>query len=204
MRSDNLVPMGFTSEKIPKGTHMCLVFSSEEERLDSLLKFLLSGLKNNERCSCFTENLKEQDLRDFLEDNGINYAEKKEIDGIQLSGTNEVYFPEGSFNPDTMLNLLSNFYTESNDLGFHSARVIGEMEPRIETIPGGDRLLEYESRVSLLVKEKPITTICQYNANKFSGGTIMDVLKVHPMMIVNGAVMQNPFFIEPEEYLAHC
>jgi len=28
------------------------------------------------------------------------------------------------------------------------------------------------------------------------------MLKVHPQMIVNGNVVNNPFFIEPEEYLA--
>ena len=103
-----------------------------------------------------------------------------------------------------MLSLLESFYNESEEMGFSGCRVIGEMEPKVERISGGERLLEYESRVSLLVKDKPITTICQYDARLFSGGVIMEILKVHPKMIVNGAVVQNPYFIEPEEYLANC
>ncbi len=197
------VSLGFTEDAVPEGTHMCLVFTKEEERVNSLLKFLLSGLENNERCACFTERISEEDIRKYLESNRISYKECQDRDSVSVSKTNEVYFPENSFEPERMLSLLSDFYDDSEKLGFSACRVIGEMEPRIERISGGERLLEYESKVSLLVKEKPITTICQYDAKMFSGGVIMEILKVHPRMIVNGAVVQNPYFIEPEEYLAH-
>jgi hypothetical protein len=53
----------------------------------------------------------------------------------------------------------------------------------------------------LLLKERPITAVCQYDANLFDGATIMEVLKVHPQMIVNGTVIHNPFYIPPEEFL---
>ena len=71
----------------------------------------------------------------------------------------------------------------------------------IKSVEGGNRLLEYESKVTMLLREHPITAVCQYNSNSFDGATIMDVLKVHPMMIVSGSVISNPFFIEPEEFL---
>jgi hypothetical protein len=29
----------------------------------------------------------------------------------------------------------------------------------------------------------------------------MDVLSVHPMMIVRGQLMQNPYFIDPDEFI---
>ena len=100
-----------------------------------------------------------------------------------------------------MLNILKNYYKESIELGFTAARVIGEMTPEINKISGGKRLLEYESRVTLLVRDYPVMSLCQYNANAFNGATIMEILKVHPKMIINGAIIQNPFYIKPEEYL---
>jgi hypothetical protein len=30
----------------------------------------------------------------------------------------------------------------------------------------------------------------------------MEVLKVHPMMVVRGSVVRNPFYLPPEEYLS--
>jgi len=30
----------------------------------------------------------------------------------------------------------------------------------------------------------------------------MEILKVHPLMVIRGSVVHNPFFINPEEFLA--
>ena len=76
------------------------------------------------------------------------------------------------------------------------------MSPEVQNVEGGNRLLEYESRVSLLLREHPVTAVCQYDARCFSGAMIMDILKVHPMMVVRGSVVHNPFFIPPEEFLS--
>ena len=193
--------LGFTCDKVPVGTHMCLIFSSDQERRDCLLKYLLSGLQENERGACFSNNISENEIRQFLLENNISYDERKESDQISVSGTNEVYFANGAFDPDRMLETLKGFYLKTKKMTFSAARVIGEMAPEVQNVPGGDRLLEYESRVTLLVREFPVTSICLYDARTFNGATILEVLKVHPKMIVNGAVITNPFFIKPEDYL---
>lgn len=195
------VSLGFTPKKVPEGTHMCLVFTNKQERISSLLAFLLSGLTNNERGTCFSSNITEDELRTFFSENNISYDERKQSGAISLTGTKEVYFEDGTFNPERMLNNIVNFYKTSKNQGYKSSRIIGEMIPEIENVPGGERLMEYECRVSMLLRDNPVTTVCLYDANEFDGATIMDVLKVHPKMIVNGAVVNNPFFIEPEVYL---
>ena len=197
-----MISLGFAKEKVQAGTHMCLIFSDERERVDSLLSYLLSGLQTGERVACISNKLTEKELREYFEKHGISYDERVAKKALVLSGTSEAYFLNGVFDPDRMLRTLIDYYHESQTRGFPASRIIGEMDPEVETIPGGERLLEYESRVSILLRDHPITTICQYDANSFDGATIMDVLKVHPRMIVNGAVINNPFFIEPEDYLA--
>jgi hypothetical protein len=47
----------------------------------------------------------------------------------------------------------------------------------------------------------PVTAVCQYDARSFDGAVIMDILKVHPLMVIRGSVIHNPFFIKPEEFL---
>jgi hypothetical protein len=196
-----MTDLGFASEEVPVGTHMCLVYTSEDERRDTLLKFLLSGLRRGERSTCISEKITEAELRLFFKENNIIYDERKESGQIALSDTSEVYFKDGIFDPDRILQVLTNFYLEARASGHAAARIIGEMVPEVKTTPGGERLLEYESRVTILVRTHPVTAICQYDANRFDGKTIMEIIKVHPRMIVNGNVIQNPFFIEPEEYL---
>ncbi|HNV69136.1 MAG TPA: MEDS domain-containing protein [Candidatus Ozemobacteraceae bacterium] len=201
MCAEHCVSLGFTDEKVPAGTHICLIFTDERERVDALLKFLLSGLQSGERMACFSERIEEKTVREYLAKHGISYDECRERDAITLAGTSSVYFKDGVFDPDRMLKTLSQFYRDSLRQGFTASRVIGEMTPDVERVPGGERLMEYECRVTKLVRETPVTSVCQYDATQFDGATIMNVLKVHPKMIVNGAVVQNPFFIEPEEYL---
>lgn len=196
-----MVSLGFTDEKVTVGSHICQIYSNEEERNNSLLKYLLSGLQSGERIACFSEKADENTLRNYLAEFDISYDEKKNNNAITLAGTKEVYFEGGTFDPDRMLKTLSDFYYDTKEKGFPAARVIGEMIPEIQNIPGGERLLEYESRVSILLRDCPVTAVCQYDANEFEGAAIMDILKVHPQMIVNGAVVNNPFYTPPEEFL---
>lgn len=195
------IDLGFSAEKVPSGTHMCLIYTSEQERKESLLKFITSGLKDGERVACFTEKETEKTIREYLEQHDVNFDESISSDSLSFAGTGEVYFQEGNFCPERMLNTLKTFYKESKNNGHDCCRVIGEMIPEIENIEGGEKLLEYESRVTLLLDDYPVTSVCQYDAKEFDGATIMEVLKVHPRMIVNGVVVHNPFYIKPEEYL---
>ncbi len=198
------VSLGFAEKSVPEGTHLCLIFTEEKERIDSLLKFLLSGLQEGERCACFSDYLSEEKIRAFLNEQNISYDEHKEQGSITFTEASEVYVKDGRFDPDRLLSVLEAFYRDALKDKHPGARIIGEMIPKIETIPGGERLLEYESRVSLLVRKYPVTAVCQYDARNFDGATIMEILKVHPMMLVNGMVVNNPYFIDPEEYLKDC
>ncbi|WP_319475593.1 MEDS domain-containing protein [Marispirochaeta aestuarii] len=201
MSSHILIDIGFIYEKLPAGTHICQVYSDERERNASLLAFLLRGILAGEKCACFTENLPEKTIRDHFAESGLDYQEIIDSKAFSFARTREAYFTDNTFDPEVMLEVLKNFHKESIKKGFSNARVIGEMSPEISHIRGGERLLEYECKVTLLLEEYPITSICQYDAREFDGALIMDVVKVHPMMIVNGGVIQNPFFVPPQEFL---
>ncbi|MBK7326658.1 conserved hypothetical protein [Candidatus Propionivibrio aalborgensis] len=199
----HMISLGFTDQIFPAGTHMCQIFSEDEDRLDALLKFLSSGLEAGERTACFTQKLDQDQLTKQLAGKGFPCKKLAESGAFSMAENREAYFPDGRFDPDRMLELLRRFHEASVAGGFTAARVIGEMSEDIQHIPGGSRLLEYESRVSMLLKEVPITTVCQYNANTFDGATIMQVLKVHPMMLIRGTVVHNPYYVPAEEFLAH-
>ena len=196
-----MISLGFTTGQVPAGTHICQIFNDDDERNDALLKFLISGLQGHERSTCFSEKIDQATVNDYFARNDLPRDDPDRQAAIVLSGTREVYFKEGRFDPERMLDLLAQFHHESMVAGYTAARVIGEMLPEVQEIPGGDRLMEYESRVSLLLREVPVTSVCQYDAHAFDGATIMDILKVHPHMVVRGSVINNPFYIPPEEFL---
>lgn len=202
MKNVEKISLGFTSQKFEPGIHICQIFNSDEERHDSLVNFIISGLKAGEKTTCFSENESEQTLIDLFKAEGFDIKDLTEKGLFSISGTRESYFENNKFEPERMLNLLKEFYKSSEQENNNGARVIGEMTPDVEHIDGGSRLLEYESKVTLLLKEYPVNAVCQYDARVFDGSTILDVLKVHPYMIVRGKVVHNPFFERPEDYLA--
>ena len=84
--------------------------------------------------------------------------------------------------------------------GYAGGRLTGEMSWALKHIPGSDRLIEYEGRINDLLKTYPLTAICQYDTRRFDGATIFEVLSVHPIMIVHGQIMRNPFYVPPNQY----
>jgi len=201
-QSPPLVCLGFTEEKFPAGTHICHIYSKDAERSNSLFEFLRCGLEAGERTACFSEKVDEAALSKFLGSHKISLKDSKARGDLSLADANGVYFKDNRFDLERMLELLRQFEVASREAGCPACRVIGEMTPEIKNIEGGSRLLEYECRVSLLLKEHPVTAVCQYNAAEFDGATIMDILKVHPLMVVRGSVLKNPFFIPPEQFLS--
>jgi hypothetical protein len=195
------VSLGFTAQKFEAGAHICQIYSEEEERQGALVDYIISGLEGGENTVCFSEKETDEILAGFFEKKGISYQNACESGAFSLDKTGDVYFEDGRFEPERMINLLRDFYEDSIKQNRNGARVIGEMLPEISSIPGGSRLLEYESKISLLLRDYPVTAVCQYDVREFDGAVIMDVLKVHPYMIVRGSVVHNPFFIEPEAYL---
>jgi hypothetical protein len=44
--------------------------------------------------------------------------------------------------------------------------------------------------------------LCLYDIDRFGGGIVVDMLKTHPRVLLGGAVLENPFYLSPDEFLA--
>jgi hypothetical protein len=62
-------------------------------------------------------------------------------------------------------------------------------------------LIEFESRVNDVWSRHDDAVICVYNLAKFAGDTVIDIMRTHPMIIIGGILLQNPFFVPPNEFL---
>jgi hypothetical protein len=193
--------MGFTSEPFEMGTHMCLIYSNEEERKFVISKFIERGIANNEKVGYFAEDVTKSEIFDWLKDINKENNSSSLPENFQVMNAAEVYHPSGKFIPDEMINTIKKFHISSQHEHLAGSRVSGEMEWAVKGVPGSERLMEYESKVNIVVTQFPVTAICQYDVNKFDGATILECLKVHPYMIVKGQIIRNPYYIKPEDYL---
>lgn len=197
-RDAGLAELGFTSELYPAGTHMCLIYSDERERRRIIGEYLDSGFRGGERVSYFADMMAPEEVRAWLEGMGV---ELPGDDAFSIRAAEQTYCPLGEFVPQGMLDTVRGFHGQAREDGYERSRVSGEMSWALRGIPGSDRLMEYESLLNDVLVTHPVTAICQYDANRFDGAAILDVLKVHPMTIVHGQVVPNPYYMKPREYL---
>ena len=196
------IPMGFTEETFPAGTHMCLIYTDEKERLDLIAQFLDAGIKTGEKAFYSTDAISPDEFRKWTSEVGIQVEENESREQLSIFSTKESYYPNGTFVSDDMIKKFRGVYLKSKEEGFPHIRACGEMGWATRGIPGSEHLVEYESKYNELYSEYPVTGICQYNADLFDGTTIFNILKVHPFMIVHGQIIQNPYYLSPEEFLA--
>src|SRR5260221_10273495 len=57
------------------------------------------------------------------------------------------------------------------------------------------------SRVNHTVGKYNDPVICTYDLTNFSASLMMDMLRVHPAVIVGGVLQENPFFVPPDQFL---
>jgi hypothetical protein len=191
------IPLGFTAELFPEGTHICYLYSDEEERRRFMSAYVSSGIGEHESVTYVVDTGLDT-LDHAIEELGIATPPQQQ-DQFTVAPAMDVYCPCGRFVPEYVLNhireLCANVPAE-----LAGARATAEMTWALNDIPGVERLIEYEAKINDVLKTHPLTTLCQYDTRKFSGGMIFELLNVHPVMIVHGQIMRNPFYLPPEQY----
>jgi hypothetical protein len=195
------ISMGFTREQFPEGTHMCLVYNDERERRKIMHKYVESGLLEKENVFYFADTAKPEEVVDWLMGLGLDITEDSDK-LFDIKQSVSAYCPTGEFCPESMYARLREMYMDCRKANHPGVRVTGEMSWALLGLPGTERLMEYESYVNILFSEYPVTAICQYDATRFDGRTILDVLKVHPSMVVNGQIVRNPYYMRHDEFMA--
>jgi hypothetical protein len=194
------VSLGFSNEEFVEGHHIIYVYNNDEERKKTLAKFLQQGLVDNEKVLYLVSDISTDEMRAELLTLGVD-VDKKQKDFDLVPG-HYTHCPGHYFSPDFMLNMVGKYYASAVQEGFAGARGAGEMSwALVEGRSTVRDLLEYEAKLNAVLEENPLTTICQYDARRFSGELIMDMLSIHPMMIVRGQLVKNPFYIEPKKFL---
>ena len=179
------------------GTHLCLIYDDERERREVVAKFVAEGLSAGERVAYFTD-AEPPAIRSWLGERGLELPEPPAFDLLQARS---VYCPDGEFLPERMPPYWRAFHEER-------PRWASPRRGRPVRRPGrarcrGERIVEYEANLNAVLAELPVTALCQYDVRRFDGATIFDILRVHPLMLVGGQVVCNPYYETPEAFFKH-
>jgi hypothetical protein len=197
------VVFGFTDQHLPPGGHLCYIYTDEQEHSRTMAQFVESGLLSGEKVAYLADVSSSEELDHYIAKLGINLPKHLQPGQLIVSEAEKTYCPDGAFLPERMIEMWHLMYHQSLQEGFRGIRATGETGWRCNAHPGLERWFEYESMLNIVVNDVPFSSIiCQYNANRLGGANLYEVLRVHPLMIVRGQILHNPYYEAPEQYLS--
>jgi hypothetical protein len=194
------IGLGFVPGKVDEGQHICFIYNSDTERIPVIARYLAHGVRDGEKVLCLVDSMTPETMIDCLTEYGITPGQCPQ--DVDVRPALPAYCPSGQFRPAEMLGVIRDYYNDARQAGYAGARGTGEMSWSLRNgATDTEQVMEYEAGLTGLVREHPYTACCQYDARQFDGQTILDVLSVHPVMILRGQLVKNPFYLEPTAFL---
>jgi hypothetical protein len=194
-------PIPFAGSQLSNTRHICAFFNSDEEEYRVLLPFIADGFHCGDKAVHVVNPEQREDHLRRLAEAGIDTAAAEQKGQLELRTNTDVYLREGRFDPDRMLAVFEQAASGNAKDGFSLSRIVCRMDWVVEQGSHADDVVEFESRVNEVWDRHDDAVICTYHLGKFSGDTVIDLLRTHPMVIIGGILQQNPFYVPPEEFL---
>jgi hypothetical protein len=184
------------------GHHICGFYRRPVERDDILVPFLTDGLKAGDKCTCVVDSCPpEHVLARLGERIEVGpFVSSRQLDVLDAGST---YLADGGFLPERMLKFWEAKAQQGpcgHGAGF--ARNVGDMSWAHRDPSAVDDLIGYESELNRIMSNFPQVNLCLYDLSRCSGELIMDVLKTHPKALLGGMIIDNPYYLSPDEFAA--
>ncbi|HVV82441.1 MAG TPA: MEDS domain-containing protein [Kofleriaceae bacterium] len=175
--------------------HACAFVADGAEERAVIDPFLVEGMKRGEKAVYIVDPLARDDHEARLA------ASAPSHDLLDVTTWNEAHLKGGSFDQHRMMASLEELIREHAATGRPPMRLVGQMG-WVATAPRGiEDLVAYEATVNEVLNRGKTLTVCVYNVRQLSGAMVMDLLRAHPLTVMNGVLHENPFYTPADELL---
>lgn len=182
------------------GDHICAFYRGTAQRDDVLLPFLEEGLLAGDRCICVLDDRDTEQVTKPLSLT-IDVEASLRTGQLDLLPSDEAYLVGGGFSPDRMMDFWEAGVGGALRTGTYSfVRSVGEMTWALRDVPGVDQLVGYEARLNRFLPRYPQVILCLYDLERFTDGQLlMAMLRTHPKVLMSGQLLENPWYVEPDD-----
>jgi hypothetical protein len=196
--TSDLIEIG--GARLGRHRHACAFFSSRDEEYRTLLPFVRDGLQRREKAFHIVDPALKDDHCSRLTAAGIDVPSVETQGQLEVRVWEEAYLRDGYFDQNRMLSLIQEVL-DAGRRAFPLTRLIAHMEWALTAHAGVADIVEYESRLNHVLPKYDDPVICTYDTSKFGGEMIVAMMRTHPVVIVGGAVHENPFYTPPDVFL---
>src|SRR2546423_9440736 len=183
------------------GTHLCGFYHGREELESMLFPYLEARVRDGEKTVCLIDSKRPEQVLGALRP-GVNVEAALAAHQLEVKHSTESYLATGSFHMHDWMAELRALSADSVEReGFPRMRAVGEMSWALRNFPGSEDLFEYEAEVNRFVDNYQVLYFCLYDVDNISGSMVMDAIKTHPQVLIGGCLFENPYSMEPAEFL---
>jgi hypothetical protein len=175
--------------------HACAFVMGPEEERGVIDPFFIEGMNRGQKALYIVDPKK----RDEHDERLGAHAPSRDL--LEVTTWNETHLKGGTFDPERMMAGLDELLREHAASGKPPMRLVGQMGWVFSEPPGIEKLVAYEATVNELLNRGKTPTVCVYDVRRLSGSIMMDLLRAHPLTVMNGVLHENPFFTPPDEML---
>lgn len=175
--------------------HACAFVTGPAEERAVIDPFLVEGMRRGEKAVYIVD----PDHRDAHETRLAAAAPAADL--LQVTTWKDAHLKGGSFDQDRMMAALDDMLRDHAASGRPPMRLVGQMGWVHAAPPGIEQLVAYEASVNEVLNRGKTPTVCVYDVRRLSGSLVMDLLRAHPLTVMNGVVHENPFYTPAEEML---
>ena len=195
-------PISLAGSRLDKVRHVCAFFSSNEEEYRVLLPFMKHGFASGDRAVHIVNPEQRLEHVQRLSEVGIDTTAVQKSGQLQIQSNTEAYLSDGHFDKERMLATFAKMASNANAAsGYPLSRIVCRMDWASHDRSRMEDVIEFESRVNDVWSQTDDAVICTYHLARFSGDTVIDIMRTHPMVIIGGTLQENPFFTPPAEFL---
>jgi excisionase family DNA binding protein len=165
------------------GSHVCQLYQTKQDLIDTLVPYFKAGLENNELCMWITSKpLKSREataaLNEAMEDLD-RYITKGHIEIIELE---KCYTRTGKFDADGVLQSWLDKETLAFHKGLDGLRVCAHTSyfKRREW----QNIIVYESAVDSIIKRHKVIVVCSYSLDQCGVTELVDIVSNHRFILL--------------------
>jgi hypothetical protein len=180
--------------------HICAFFDSRAQQYDVLSPYYKEGIDAGEEVITIVDAHEHDAHCQHMRLRGIPVDAAMSSELLKVFTAETTYTADGKFDATRMYDLLQGALADAKRKG-RRVRTSGVMDWSARGAPGTEQLMDYESRVNVLVPLYDCTLLCVYDLAKISGEMMMDILTTHPYVVHRRRIIQNPHYVAPIELL---
>ncbi len=187
---------------VKHGDHLCVICEDPEERLQAATQYILDGLRQNDFVMYAADSDSVTSLRQALVERGVDVDAETERGALSLLDTYDAYLADGLFDPKSVYQEFEQAIDSALEAGFSGCRFAGEPVWAIDREDLQPGLIEFESRLNRLFSSRKAAGLCVYDRKAWPAEVVREVLRTHPIAVVDDLVCERNLYYERPELCA--